>query len=262
MLNSSAKRELESSLDTHDVQWINDRIRDGLKTLLKAQLFAQDVGRDAWQFSIEISTLRSLGIADAELRWLLCKQFIQHRDEITESLEQQRRFMYLGQLNLTERTCFIILQSGADYLRNLSSCTTDIDLKLMGSIAPVQVRECADLDNLMSQRMQVYVTSSQSLFLPEWDGIRHELRYLGEVVKRFKHRSPNQESVLAAFQEESWPFKIDDPLSPAGEGDPKRRLNDTIKGLNNHQCIQTLRFHGDGTGEGIIWESIRREQAG
>jgi hypothetical protein len=66
--------------------------------------------------------------------------------------------------------------------------------------------------------------------------------------------SPNQEVVLHAFQEEDWPRRIDDPIPPSPEQDRKRRLNETIKGLNRHQVAPLIRFHGDGTGEGLYWD--------
>ena len=76
------------------------------------------------------------------------------------------------------------------------------------------------------------------------------------MVKVFKLPSPNQETVLMAFQEEGWPPKIDDPLPPHGDILPKRRLHDTIKSLNRNQKSRRLRFMGDGTGEGVCWELI------
>ena len=80
---------------------------------------------------------------------------------------------------------------------------------------------------------------------------------MGDVlVKQFKLPSPNQETVLMAFQEEGWPPRIDDPLPPHPELDPKRRLHDTIKCLNHNQQNRLIQFHGDGTGEGVLWELL------
>ncbi len=62
--------------------------------------------------------------------------------------------------------------------------------------------------------------------------------------------------VLTAFEEEAWPVRIDDPLPPHPEQDPKRRLHDTITSLNRHQRRPLIRFVGDGSGEGIRWESL------
>jgi hypothetical protein len=90
--------------------------------------------------------------------------------------------------------------------------------------------------------------------LPVWDSLRHELRFGDSIVKQFKRPSPNQKAILMAFQEESWPVYIADPLSPQLDIDPKRRLNDTVKALNRNQKNPLLRFMGDGTGEGVVWE--------
>ena len=65
-----------------------------------------------------------------------------------------------------------------------------------------------------------------------------------------------------AFEEEGWPAKIDDPLAPQSQQDPKRRLHDTIKCLNRNQKNELLHFRGDGTGEGILWELVGRERVG
>ncbi len=67
-------------------------------------------------------------------------------------------------------------------------------------------------------------------------------------------RAGNQETVLAAFEEEGWPRRIDDPLPPRGALVPKYRLHFTIQCLNQGQLSQLIRFFGDGTGEGVCWE--------
>jgi hypothetical protein len=80
---------------------------------------------------------------------------------------------------------------------------------------------------------------------------------LGEkVVKEFKLPASNQATILMTFEEDGWPRRIDDPLPPALNCDPKHRLHDTIKNLNRNQKISLLRFMGDGTGRGILWEIV------
>ena len=64
-------------------------------------------------------------------------------------------------------------------------------------------------------------------------------------------------AILAAFEEEGWPSRIDDPLPPQPEQDSKRRLSDTIKCLNRKQASPLIHFRGDGTGEGVVWDTIR-----
>ena len=62
-----------------------------------------------------------------------------------------------------------------------------------------------------------------------------ELRYAGQVIKRYCVPAPNQELILTAFQEEGWPYCFDDPLPPVDDIDPKHRLQVTIKALNRSQ---------------------------
>jgi hypothetical protein len=90
--------------------------------------------------------------------------------------------------------------------------------------------------------------------VPTWDRDRQELRWGDKIVKQFKVPSPNQETILAAFAEEQWPPRIDDPLTPQLEQDPKRRLHDTINTLNRNQKNPLIRFFGDGSGQGVRWE--------
>ncbi len=92
---------------------------------------------------------------------------------------------------------------------------------------------------------------------PTWDRDRQELKWGPSLVKQFKLPSINQQTILMAFEEEHWPPRIDDPLPPDDDMDPKRRLNDTIKSLNRNQKNRRIRFLGDGSGRGVRWEPIR-----
>ena len=89
---------------------------------------------------------------------------------------------------------------------------------------------------------------------PTWDCGRQELRLGSQIVKEYRLHSPNQVTILTAFEEDGWPAKIDDPLLPHADMDAKQRLHDTIKSLNRNQKRPLIRFRGDGTGQGIRWE--------
>jgi len=91
---------------------------------------------------------------------------------------------------------------------------------------------------------------------PRWDDNARVLSVGGQIVKRFKQLSPNQEAVLMAFEEEGWPCRIDDPLSPVSGIAPKVRLHDTIKWLNRNQENRLVNFSGDGTGQGVRWDIL------
>ena len=91
---------------------------------------------------------------------------------------------------------------------------------------------------------------------PHWDACRHELVYAGQMVKAFRQPSPNQECILAVFEEEGWPSQIDDPLVPVKGIEPRGRLRDAINNLNLHQVRRLLVFRGDGSGRGVLWEPL------
>jgi hypothetical protein len=86
---------------------------------------------------------------------------------------------------------------------------------------------------------------------PHWDRNRRALFLGDKLIKQFKEPAPNQETILAAFQEEGWPDRIDDPLPPIEGVDSKKRLHDAVVRLNRHHVHRGLRFRGDGTGQGV-----------
>jgi hypothetical protein len=94
-------------------------------------------------------------------------------------------------------------------------------------------------------------------FLPFWDAATRQLWLGSSLLKKFIQPAPNQTKILDTFQEQGWAQShLDDPLSPlAGESDEdaRRRLHETIKNLNRGMPSGTIRFHGDGTGQGVNW---------
>jgi hypothetical protein len=83
--------------------------------------------------------------------------------------------------------------------------------------------------------------------VPTWDRQRQELRVGLIIVKRFRVPAISQETILAAFEEESWPPHIDAPLPQRHDQSPKPRLQETIKSLNRNQKCPLVRFLGDGS---------------
>jgi hypothetical protein len=93
---------------------------------------------------------------------------------------------------------------------------------------------------------------------PSWDADLGRLRVGDLLIKVFTEAAENQRRVLAAFQEEGFRHRIDDPTCrKPGEPDWKRqrRRRDTIAALNDdHVHAGVIYFRGDGTGDGIIWD--------
>ena len=77
------------------------------------------------------------------------------------------------------------------------------------------------------------------------------------MIKVFTQPAPNQETILATFQDDGWPFHIDNPLSPTLDRDGKVRLHDTITRLNRNQQRRLLYFRSVNNGDGIRWERIQ-----
>jgi hypothetical protein len=109
------------------------------------------------------------------------------------------------------------------------------------------------LAELADSLEQAELDAMKSSAPPSWDRAHRVLVFAGQVIKRFNWPARNQELILTAFEEMGWPDRIDDPL-PITEGiSQKDRLHDTIKCLNRKRIIKSIRFAGDGTGQGVCW---------
>lgn len=95
---------------------------------------------------------------------------------------------------------------------------------------------------------------------PVWDRRRRELRLGKTVIKEFVWPAPNQERILHAFQQAGWPNQIRDPLPRKRGICPKRRLHDAIKCLNRNRMHRDIKFHGDGTGQGVLMRIRSRKK--
>jgi hypothetical protein len=199
-----------------------------LRCLNDALDYAQQLGLCRWEFAEEIDSLRQHGLANGDLRWFVCNGIVEHGREITELGEEGRKFHHDRGLSFSSETCFVLTEHGASHVRRWLDAPAD------------------DSDD-----------DPNELLTPKWDSELQELRVGTTIIKRFKVPARNQETVLAAFQEEGWPVFLDDPLPPHLEIDPKRRLHDTINSLNRNQKNDLIRFRGNGSGEGIRWELIR-----
>lgn len=197
-----------------------------LRFLLQAHEFAVDLSLDPWDFAIEIAHLRQVGVSHSEVRWLLCKEFIEHRNECSLDANQERQFRHANKLMLSDRSCFVLTTFGLTVARRQHSPTQSVTPYVDTMDRP---RYLADLKEL-------------------WMG--------GKMVKQFKVPARNQELILSVFQEEGWPTRVDDPLPPQKDLEPKRRLHDAIHCLNRNQKPWLIRFKGDGSGKGIRWDPV------
>lgn len=229
--------ELEMPLEQRQHRAGRSAVWRGLLLLIQAHEYARDLQDDPWTFAVEIQSLTRAGLTRSDLRWLRSKGLVDHATEITSCSDTSRKFEPAHNLQFDRHTCFILTPAGLTY-------------------ADRQTREPAPASEALTLAPLPERTAVARPGVPVWDRDRQELR-LGEVlIKRFKAPAPNQEAVLAAFQEEGWPVRIDDPISPKRDQDPKRRLHDTINALNRNHRRPALRFMGDGSGVGVRWELL------
>jgi hypothetical protein len=203
------------------------RLHSALIDLRDGFNFARELGRDVWDFAVEIETLQERGLRANELRWLIFKGWLAHGFEKSSRSSHHRSFVEAGPSWFDKTSCFTLTPRGAEILGRWPG----------GLLIPAPVEPAA-----------------QELIVPKWDRQRQELRLGQFLIKRFKVPANTQSMVLGTFEEEKWPPRIDDPLPGNPVQDRKRRLHNTINALNRNQIHPWIRFLGDGRGQGIRWE--------
>ncbi|HYW78952.1 MAG TPA: hypothetical protein VE890_05215 [Thermoguttaceae bacterium] len=221
------------------------RGRTVLQRLLEAYQCAGELKRSVWDFAVEIEELQRSGCTNSEIRWLVCKGFVAHAREIPAKNPMHRAFDQQSGLAFDGRTCFALTEAGVPMARSLAA---SMPLRLV-QVFPGQDNRRSDGD-------------TPCKVVPKWDHDLAELHLGDRLVKRFRVPAVNQEKILAAFEEERWPVRIDDPLPPRPDQLPKRRLHDTINALNRNQKFPLIRFLGDGRGEGVRWKVVKPREMG
>jgi hypothetical protein len=212
------------------------RLRTALDLLRQARDYAQDLHLNVWDFAVELPVFHSSGVSTSDLRWLVCKGYIEHATETTRPGKEHREFRRSGQLSLAQQECFVVTASGV-----AAAYPTDDAF-----VRPTNGHGSADHANGVSSGDK-----------PRWDQGSRELHFGHLLVKRFRVPAENQQLILASFEEEGWPPHIDDPLPPQYEIEPKKRLHDTINRLNGNQKQRLIQFRGNGDGRGVRWERVR-----
>lgn len=211
-----------------------DQKHAALELLLEGYVYAKGIRQCIWDFAVEIDALCSAGLSRSDLRWLILRGYVDHAAEVIQEAGPGRTFRGTGNLTFTSTTCFVLTEQGAAQL--------------------CQPPEAAGhVDSFVPENCQPVLEAEHQL-LPRWDIALRVLRVGSILIKHFKQPAPNQEVVLASFEEEGWPVRIDNPISPSSERCAQQCLHDTINSLNRYQKSRLIRFHGDGTGQGICWQ--------
>ncbi len=234
---------------SHEAAGINlGKLQSGLTSMLEARVFAEDAERDAWEFSVEMLHLNSLGLTCNSLRWLVSKGYAEHACEYEVPGQTGREFQASGELCFCKRTVFVLTDAGASFARRQLDRASNMHTGRVNGNGEVAVATPT-------------IAHSSSPTTPTWGPQSRELRVGDVLVRRYKSSAVNQETVLAVFEEEGWPSRIDDPLPPQPGQCSKHRLHDTIKCLNRNQTQNLIRFRGDGTGEGVCWELVGKQNS-
>jgi hypothetical protein len=229
---------------------------------LAQTISATDPARCQWEFAVELAQLRHLGLSDTHLRWLVLQGYVEYCPAHAPAVHGQHNgHSSAPRLHFDDNVLVSLSTAGAALVESLNGAiliAPATSQRHNGHTHPFPFDPIAFPTTALDPSTVAGVGNDSSPLVPVWDSQRRELRFAGKLVKQFKWPAHNQETILAAFQEEGWPPRIDDPLSPTPEIDPKRRLHDTIKCLNRNQNHRFLHFRGDGTGEGVIYDIARQ----
>lgn len=207
------------------------RLKHTLDLLLEAHECARELGQDPWQFALKLTTLREEGLTTSLCRWLLSEGYVRKAVETTRLSSRQRTFCPVAHLELPPRSCFVLTEAGVE-LAHLIAAATGTDRPAGGSADPPTLELLQGLK-------------------PSWRADVRELWLGPYLVKAFHQPAPCQILLLTALEEEGWPPRIDNPFPKRGGIPAPKRLLAAIKKINRKQICPLLRFHGDGTGQGV-----------
>lgn len=209
--------------------------------LWRAYRYALGAGLDAWDFAVEIREFHRSQISNSELRWLLVQGYARHAAEIASS-DGKRRFRDASPATLGDDSCFVIAEAGLSLISSWNATSTTRN-------ATTQAVRLFDepVDGVAAVIPEV---------APFWDAQRRKLWFNGKIVKHYHCQAPSQYSILDAFQSANWPAHVADPLPLQPGQCPKRRLHDAVKRLNRGHFSAAIRFRGDGSGRGVLWEPL------
>ncbi len=198
-----------------------------LALLQRARDAAVDLRVDRWEFAVNLAQLVVAGLSCEDIRQIVADGLAECADERRRTRAATRLFGPAAPSELSARTCFALTPAG---------------------------------ERLLKQWNGHYAGEGQfiTLLKPRWDAHQRQLRYGDQLVKWYRQPAESQETILAAFEEDGWSRRIDDPLPMADGRCPHERLHEAVKGLNRAQIARLLEFRRDGSGEGVEWAVISR----
>lgn len=208
------------------IEWPPERVSRltaALEALGEATADARELNLDRWELALTLAELADAGAEARDMRWLVTHGLVEHAAEL-DTTGPGRAFQPAPNRAVGTRSCFVLTPGGQFFA-----------------------------DRIMARHAGA-APQPLSGVRPKWNPDVRVLTWKDQTVKRFRTLAQSQELILAAFEESGWPPRIDDPLPRSHGIDPRQRLHDAIRRLNGNQLsAHRLRFHGDGTGEGVGW---------
>jgi hypothetical protein len=228
--------------------------RAGLALLGQAFAYAHDAGGDLWDFALEIDRLYETGLSISDLRWLVAKGFAEHGQERSVYGSPHRTIRRGEGFSFDRTTCVVLTPGGAAFVNEILNASVRAPRAFPSLVSSSLAEgETAALNDRPTADHERPATIPVAL-RPCWNSSRRELSLRGVVVKRYRVPAHNQELILSAFEEDGWPEYMDDPLPVRHDIDPRIRLHDAIHRLNGRQTHRLVRFKGNGSGTGLLWE--------
>jgi hypothetical protein len=190
-------------------------------------------GLPASQVGVSWAELRDQGIPDSSVLYLLYQGHAEHLKPGGTSQDCPGCLVPAESLLLTEQSRIALTEVGRSFAERF--------------LADVLFPEYGSFDATWDQILL-------GRFTPSYDGDNRLFVWGRHLLKRFRQPSGNQETILRAAEEMNWPSWFDDPLPKVPQMNPKVRLHDTIKWLNQRQSQYLIHFKGDGTGTRLGWE--------
>ena len=215
---------------------LSPKLQRALQLLYEGYYYADEFGRDLWDFAVNLRSLWAVGVTDNDLRWLLLCGHIDHRIEHIWPEGSRRVFHRVRNLGFHQLSCFVLTKHGIDLAREILEENKSTKLSNGQLIAHSSVENRGRTNR------------------PYWDNACHTLFVRGKALKHFKFEAPNQEAVLRAFQQHHWQRCVAVTLPQDPGVSLKARLHDTIKNLNR-ELRPHLRFRQEGSGSRVSWES-------
>ena len=94
-------------------------LEKGLRVLLHAYELTNQEKAGPWEFAVEASELRALGLYDSDFRLLVHKGFAEHAEAFTRPGCPGRGFQSRGDPTFAANICLILTGKGVEYARSL-----------------------------------------------------------------------------------------------------------------------------------------------